>query len=470
MLVIADDAPISARPDLLVHALAQLPDDIELRLPAGVPRGDQLELLAAAYGVGDRLHFDAEPGDRDGSLVAAPGDGRSMAELVGALGNGVLPASARRGHDGLFRGHRVAILTNLATHYRVPLLNGIAARLAAAGACLRVLFTAARPFSRSYMAPEPIAFDHEFLRSVSVPVGVDAPLNLERRIRSFSPTVMLVPGFSPAVAVRAALCARWMRIPYGVWSGEIPQPQTEQPLRGRQRRVLLKRAAFAISYGHLSADYLRSLAPDVPVVYGRNTTSTLADLQRVAKDDGLVEVLAVARAIPGKRLDVAVAAFEHLRDVPCRLTIIGDGTALAALKQRASGLDNVRFLGAVLSDRTHEAYGASAIFLFPTSIDVFGLVLVEAMGAGLATVVSSTPGAVADLALAGRNCVVVDGHDPLEWAAAIRSLVEDPQRRRAIGDQARRTVMARWTVDHAVDAMIAGLRLGVLAGASRRSR
>jgi hypothetical protein len=45
------------------------------------------------------------------------------------------------------------------------------------------------------------------------------------------------------------------------------------------------------------------------------------------------------------------------------------------------------------------------------------------MGAGLATVVSSAPGAVADLALAGRNCVVIDGHDPVEWAAAIRGLV-----------------------------------------------
>jgi len=464
MLIVPDEAPIAKRPDLLVHALAQLPDDVELQLSAGQPR-DRIVLLATAYGVEQRLHFEGGSPRAAEQVFSAAADTGSMAELLDALGPAGGPVSRRRGRDELFAEQRIAILTNLPTHYRVPLLNAMSERLAAAGASLRVFFTAARPWARSWMAPVPLQFDHEFLRSVPVPLGMDLPFDLERQVQRFAPTLVLVPGFSPAVAVRAAAAARWMRVPYGIWSGEIPAaPSAKSGMRRRQRQALLRRATFAISYGHLSAEFLAGLASQVPVVYGRNTTPILVRPARRADDDAVIEILAVAQAIRRKRLDVAVAAFEHLRDLPCRLTVIGDGEELAALKQSALALDNIRFLGAVPSDRTLQAYSEASIFLFPTEFDVFGLVLVEAMGAGLAPVVSQDAGAISDLALPGRNCALVDGHDPRAWAAAIRALVENPQRRRTMGEMARQTVLSRWTMEHAVDAMLAGLRLGVLAG------
>ncbi len=461
---------LTERPDVLLHALAQLPDDVQMADPA--PNGDAraLRMLATAYGIESRLRTAPVSGRAVPPSPASRRAPPSMAELVRSLDDGEQPASVRRGDDGIFAGERIVIVTNLPTHYRVPLLNQLSIRLQNAGATLRVIFTGIWPTSRAFMAPEPIVFDHEFLRSVRLPVGAtDAPLTLERQIRRATPTLVLVAGFSPAVAVRAALAARVSNAAYGVWSGAIQQaPADVSSLRRRQRRLLLRYADFAISYGHLSGEYLRELAPRLPLVYGRNTALIPALQTAATSSREVVEVLAVAQAIPRKALDVVVEACSRLRDAPCRLTVIGDGSELAALKARAGNASNVRFLGAVASDRTLRAYADADIFLFPTRSDVFGLVLVEAMGAGLATVVSSAAGAVADLALSGENCIVVDGHDPIDWAAAIRDLVEDPTRRGAIGHAARQTIARRWTLQHAVDAMTAGLRLGVLSRARRK--
>ncbi len=74
-------------------------------------------------------------------------------------------------------------------------------------------------------------------------------------------------------------------------------------------------------------------------------------------------------------------------------------------------------------------------FVFPSQIDVFGLVVVEALGAGLATVMNSAAGSAEDLAVDGENCLVVDGADPETWAAAIEALVLDEELRTRLGER-----------------------------------
>ena len=61
-----------------------------------------------------------------------------------------------------------------------------------------------------------------------------------------------------------------------------------------------------------------------------------------------------------------------------------------------------------------------------------------------------------------HNAIVVDGHEPTTWAAAISRLASNRTLARELGSHARRTIAARWTIDHAAEAMMAGLRLGAL--------
>jgi glycosyltransferase involved in cell wall biosynthesis len=124
----------------------------------------------------------------------------------------------------------------------------------------------------------------------------------------------------------------------------------------------------------------------------------------------------------------------------------------------------VRFLGACPFEEVLEAQSKADVFLFPSRYDIFGLVLVEAMGAGSAVVVSQDVGAVADLCVDGNNCMIVGDHDPDSWAKAIARLATDAELRSGLGVNARATIGRRWTIEHAADAMLAGLRIPLLAG------
>jgi glycosyltransferase involved in cell wall biosynthesis len=310
-----------------------------------------------------------------------------------------------------------------------------------------------------------MSFEHEILRGLDLSRDKGrrvVPRDLESKLAAFGPTAILVGGFSPAVAGRVALHARRQRVPFGIWSGEISsRPTARQRVRRMQRTALVRHATFGVAYGSRALAYLRSLDPTLPVVIGRNTTPLPRRATGTAS--GRVELISVARAEPGKAIDVLVTAVRSRPRLSCRLTIIGDGRALPELRRLARGDERIRFLGALIPSETRRELASTDVFLFPSSYDVFGVAVVEAMGAGLATAVSPLPGAVDDLCISECNCLVVDG-DAEAWADAIERLVEDRNLRERIGTEAAETIRCRWTIEHAADAMLAGFRLASLQG------
>jgi glycosyltransferase involved in cell wall biosynthesis len=249
--------------------------------------------------------------------------------------------------------------------------------------------------------------------------------------------------------------------------------QTAQsPLRRIQRRALARRASFGIAYGHAAAGYLKELRPNLPVVYGRNT-APVAELRvrPVGERPETVELLVVGDlASPRKGVDVVLDALRMTPNLRCRLTVVGGGRLLPELVLRAAGDPRIRFTGPLSATENRRLYQSADVVLFPTRADIFGLVLVEAMGAGTAVACSTAAGAVADLAVHNHNCLVVEGHEPEVWAAAVSRLVNDHSLRAALGTAAAGMIRSRWSIEHAADAMLAGLRLGLLAEAENAKR
>jgi glycosyltransferase involved in cell wall biosynthesis len=222
----------------------------------------------------------------------------------------------------------------------------------------------------------------------------------------------------------------------------------------------MRRVDFAVAYGWEGARYLDSLDSGVPVVIGRNTTILPPERQHAASTP--LELLAVSRAERGKALDLLITAVLELRGPAVRLTLVGDGPELPALQELAVGSDRVRFLGALPHDRVLQEYALADVFLFPSGYDIFGLVLVEAMAAGLGVVTSIAPGALPDIALDGSNCLVVTEPSADAWASAIHRLAGEPAFREELGRAAARTVRQRWTVEHAAESMLAAFHLGLM--------
>jgi glycosyltransferase involved in cell wall biosynthesis len=141
-----------------------------------------------------------------------------------------------------------------------------------------------------------------------------------------------------------------------------------------------------------------------------------------------------------KGLDVATAAVAQARaDLPgLRLRVVG-----VPAGKPAEGVD---WLGVVPPNRMAEIYRNADVFIFPTRYESFGLVVIEAMAAGLPVIVSDNIGA--GLVTHGRNGVVISGYDPSHYAEALRHLA--PPATRAVIAEANTEDVRRFTVDSTV--------------------
>ena len=471
-------APADWRPADLVHALAQLPDGVSLRLESA--GHDSLRLLARAYGIEDRLELGGTHGPPDwrfegASSAGAAGD--TMAELVESLWPEDAGPSAAARDDRCLAGHRVALVTNIPTHYRVPLFNGVARRAARAGAELRVFFLGEPPRAQPWLAPEDeLESDHEYVASARLPrwlplsSRVDrvrpprVPSGLGRRLRAFAPSMVVSGGFSFA-SIAARRHAARSRIPFGLWSGDVAHQlhnRSYPAVRTRQREWLARKADFGIAYGWLAARYLTDLAPGLPTVIARNTSvAGAADHPAGGSGDGL-DLLAVADlSVPEKGLETVLEAMALVPDPGVRLNVIGPQPP-EHLGRLAARDERIAFLGPRSHSEATAAFARSDAFVFPSRMDIFGLALLEAMAAGLPAISSPVPGSVADLAVPGRNCLMAAARDPRSWAEAIEALAGSPGLRASVGAAAQSTVRRRWTMAHGVEGMMAGLRLGAL--------
>ncbi|MFT3849431.1 MAG: glycosyltransferase [Propionivibrio sp.] len=136
-------------------------------------------------------------------------------------------------------------------------------------------------------------------------------------------------------------------------------------------------------------------------------------------------------------LDVVDLARAWVPDI--LLVIAGEGPALGTLRRIVAdrGLrDCVQFIGYL--DRQNElpaCYAAADVFVFASRTETQGLVLLEAMAAGLPVVALAEMGTV-DILGAGRGTIVPEDN-PYAFALAIANVLHDPALRHSLSVDAR---------------------------------
>ena len=162
-------------------------------------------------------------------------------------------------------------------------------------------------------------------------------------------------------------------------------------------------------------------------------------------DDGTPVVLMVSRLVKEKDLadlvgmDAALRAAGHR----FRLVLVGDGPMRAELE---ASLPDAHFAGHQTGEALARWYASGDVFVFPSTTETFGNVVLEAMASGLPAVVVDR-GGPPDLVEAGRTGWIARHNDPAGLARHVGSLLADAEARARMGAAARQAARDRdWSV------------------------
>jgi glycosyltransferase involved in cell wall biosynthesis len=170
-------------------------------------------------------------------------------------------------------------------------------------------------------------------------------------------------------------------------------------------------------------------------------------------------ILTSAKLTRNKGHEVAIAALGrlHAAGVPLIYLICGDGGREAELRTlaRSVGLPAV-FTGLLESDELIAALAAADVVVHPSLNEIFPNAVGEAMACGC-PVIAADAGGTAELVGRDGAGVLVPPGDPEALAAAVRELLEDPERRGRLGDAARQRVEAEFPLRRMIERYEAAL-------------
>lgn len=166
------------------------------------------------------------------------------------------------------------------------------------------------------------------------------------------------------------------------------------------------------------------------------------------RTEGVITLTCVANFRREKGHAVLLEAFVSLarEDERIRLVLAGDGPLKWTMEERALSLGinhRIEFAGAV--QNVWPLLAQTDIFVLPSLYEPLGIVVMEAMAAGLPVVASRT-GGIPELVEEEVTGILVNPGDATGLASSVRALISDPERRSRMGAAARIAAQS-WTME-----------------------
>ena len=144
-------------------------------------------------------------------------------------------------------------------------------------------------------------------------------------------------------------------------------------------------------------------------------------------------LLYVGRLSAEKQLHLIRPALEHIPSA--RLALVGDGPARAALAKVFAGT-GTHFAGTLSGEPLSQAYASADVFVFPSALETFGLVVTEAMAAGTPAVAARV-GGVPEVIREGVNGYSFVPGDVVGMVAGLKETLASRERLAALSEAAR---------------------------------
>lgn len=303
---------------------------------------------------------------------------------------------------------------------------------------------------------KPVPFVHDANNpELTYQVGFNLSRSMKRQLDEFQPTLIHIT-VPDCTALHLVEYGRRKEIPImGTYHSNIPEYMDHYPGMGWLKPIL--GSFFRHQYNFMQALYVptpfikRHLVDTYQLdratrlgIWGRGV-----DIERfhpmhrhvaggkfraqlgLSEED--VVLCWVGRLVPEKRVDIFCDTVRRLHSMGLKFhaVVVGAGPCEEEIKT----LPNTTFCGWMNAMQLAVAYASSDVFLFPSSVETFGNVTLEAMASGLPVVVEA--GCSGHLAEEGVNGYACPAGDTNAFFLATAELVKDKARRMVYSKNSR---------------------------------
>jgi glycosyltransferase involved in cell wall biosynthesis len=373
---------------------------------------------------------------------------------------------------------KVLLVTNIPNPYRVPLFNVLNKKLEHLNITLKVAFASSGYKGKLHkLSTKEFQFDWVYLtkyylleilfnRSNFFAYG-----SLLRLIVKEKPDKIIVAGFSIAT-LKIWIASFFINFEFFIWSGTVIHPYVKQSkLNTYYRKFLASRAKGFIAYSTLAKEYLMKMGiSESEIVVAYNTVDTSHfELETKRIRETAIKARPFTLTFTGylikrKKVEQIVSVANELakRIDSFKINLVGDGPEKESLQKMVSELNlssYINFLGFKQKEELPAIYASTDIFLFQTDFDIWGLVLNEAMAAGLPCLASINGGASHDLIENDMTGFLVDYNKPDEVVDRILYLYNNSTKMEEISKNAVNLIKRKATLDNLSTSILTAIRL-----------
>ena len=368
---------------------------------------------------------------------------------------------------------RVALLTNFVPPYRVPMFRALGARVEA----LRILVSTPMEPTRAW-GVDWSGMDVVAQRTLTLhvrhrhpgfteAVALHLPYDTLAQLRRFRPDVVVTAELGTRTLLALTYARALGHCPIVIWATVSERMERGRgPGRRALRRALLRRVDGAFVNGESGASYLRTLGARADTIFRLPQPIDVEMFARAGAaraESAARRLLLVGQLTERKGIAPFVQALRRRAaarpDEPIEVRVVGHGP-LRDLLESPDLPPNLRLelRGAVPYERLPEEYAQAGILVFPTLADEWGLVVNEALAAGVPVLGSVHAQAVQELVGDGVEGWLFDPESPADFDRVLARALATPAARLEQMRRSARGRVAALTPDAAADRMVAALR------------
>ncbi len=304
--------------------------------------------------------------------------------------------------------------------------------------------------------------EYPFSLKLTIPLAYDKftlyinPTILMSLVR-IDPDIIVIAGWDQPSYIVAFFYGKLFGKKVILWTGSTAGEESFMRTVTRPFvKFMLRHIDYIVAYGAKSRDYLLSLGNFREKIFSgyyicdnnffsKKSRELFTKKRLLRKKFGIpnkLTFLYIGQIIKRKGLDLLLEAFYYLKKAEVSLVICGEGEEKEKLKKLISRrkIRNVYFINSKRSKQLPEIYNLADVFILPSLVEVWGLVVNEAMASGLPVVVSKYAGSAADLVKKGENGFVFDPKNPDELVKIINYFINNPHKIKIMGRKSRKII------------------------------